>query len=266
VPNLSRPDSSGGDQIDADHQPTDLAVRPWRVLAAAAPSGPVPWSDIGGGGGRFCCRLSSVAVPWGPHDPAAVAGVPQRRPPTGCRVHQPRPLSTSPDRRVSAGCADLARNPSRCPRNRTPRQCLWCGRVLAGRLLSTADTAAALSRAGTPRPPVADQPCTPADCGSGQRPSPAHTARVSEVRAELRPPGDAVRTVGRWPRSGCPVGGGTGRCKRPVSTAASGTAAGVWTPGVRPGPCRSLRVSPTTGTGRLPGGRWRGAATAGRRG
>jgi hypothetical protein len=48
---------------------------------------------------------------------------------------------------MSVGCADLARNPSRCPRNRTPRQGprqVWaCGQVLAGRPLSPADTAAA---------------------------------------------------------------------------------------------------------------------------
>jgi hypothetical protein len=44
----------------------------------------------------------------------------------------------------------------------------------------------------------------PPGCGSGHRPSPADPARVSEVLAELRSPGDAVRTAGWWPRRGCP--------------------------------------------------------------
>jgi hypothetical protein len=160
---------------------------------------------------------------------------------------------------MSAGSADLARNPAGVR-----------GTGHRGRVRGASGSAAGCWPDGRcpprTRPPVVDNPCMPADSGSGHRPPPADTATVSDVLAELRRPGDAVRTTGWWPRSGCPVGCGTGRSKRPPSTAASGTTAGVRTAGVRPGHCRSLRVSAATGTGRLAGGCWTGPATAGRRG
>jgi hypothetical protein len=129
-------------------------------------------------------------------------------------------------------------------------------RVLAGRLLSTADTAAALSRAETPRPPVADHPGTPADCGSGHRPPPrtlpgVRGASGTATTWRCRPDGWMVAAAR------CPVGYRPGRCKRPRSTAASATTAGIRTAAVHPGPCRRLRVSAATGTGCQPGGDWR---------
>jgi hypothetical protein len=96
---------------------------------------------------RVPCRSVRVPLPQCPRAPAAVAGVRSAGHLRAASVRKPHPLSTPPDRRCPLAGADLARNPSRCPRTRTPRQCprwVWaCGRVLAGRPLSTADTAAA---------------------------------------------------------------------------------------------------------------------------
>jgi hypothetical protein len=149
------------------------------------------------------------------------------------------PVSTSRVHCPSVGTVAVRPRPSPGPQQMSAEPDTAAGsaaRPDAGRtLLSTTDTAAAPSAGtGTPRPPVADHPCTPAGCGGGHRPPPADTTRVSRLRAERRPPGDTVRTAGRWPRRGCPVDRGTGRGKRPRSTAASGTAAGVRTAGVRP--------------------------------
>src|SRR5215212_5868671 len=59
APNLSRPDPTGADQTDAEHQATDLAVRRgcWPVPHIGSRSGRT-WLP---GGGRSCCRLPSVA-------------------------------------------------------------------------------------------------------------------------------------------------------------------------------------------------------------
>jgi hypothetical protein len=116
------------------------------VLADAAPCAPVP--------GRTCKRQWTVPLTAVQRGPAVVSGrpcrrrgCPQRRTPAGCQCPQAASAVHTSGPSVSAGRADLARNPSRCPRNRTPRQCplcVWeCGQVLAGRPLSTADTAAA---------------------------------------------------------------------------------------------------------------------------
>jgi hypothetical protein len=189
------------------------------------------------GSGRFRCRLSSsrcrsVRVPM---PRSRVSTVPAA---CGLRGSAGRVRCPSGEPSVSAGCADLARNPG-CPRNRTPRQCppevRECGWVLAGRLLSAA-AVAPLSRAGTWRSPAADHPCspgrrrqyTPAACsvhgGSGTSTRAAVQTRVSAgrraaaacrtlravsvVRPEPRPPGDGVRTAGvhrghRRLRGGC---------------------------------------------------------------
>jgi hypothetical protein len=64
-------------------------------------------------------------------------------------------------------------------------------------------------------------PGTPVDCGSGTGRHLPTLPGCPRCLRELRPSGDAVRTAGRRPRSGCPVGCGTGRCMRPLSTAAS---------------------------------------------
>jgi hypothetical protein len=117
------------------------------------------------GSGRYGCRLSSRPLPQCPRAPAAVARV--STVPAACelRVSAGCVCGRRFGPPMSAGCADLARNPGR-PRGRTPPRCPLdvreCGRLLAGRPLSAADTAAApLSRAGTWRSPAADRPCTP---------------------------------------------------------------------------------------------------------
>jgi hypothetical protein len=197
IPHLSGPDPSGADQIDADHQPPDLAMRPWQCrlmprLAVAFLVG--HWVAVyGAGAGCPAGRCHCVRTTLPPSRVSAAPGTAGYRcPPAASAVHASGPS-------MSAGCADLARNPSRCPRSRTLRpcpRCGWeCGRVLAGWPQATADTAAAPEQAGTRRPPVANHPCTPAGRGSGHRPPPAGTARVSDVVAALRPPGDAVRTA-----------------------------------------------------------------------
>jgi hypothetical protein len=89
APNVSRPDRSGADQIDAEHQATDLAVRRacWPV---PQPCSPVPVGH-GCGGGRCCCRLSSVAA-------AAVSACPCRG--RGCPQCRGRAGSWCPAGRV----------------------------------------------------------------------------------------------------------------------------------------------------------------------
>jgi hypothetical protein len=176
-----------------------------------------------GGGGRLCCRLSSVALPQGLHDAAAVADVR-----SGGRLWLP--LSTGRVHGPSVRTVDVRRlrrpsaQSSRCPRNWTLRQCprsVWeYGRVLAGRRLSATNMAAALSGTGTPRPLVADHPYTPAadgaGCGSGHRPPPADTARCpsacgTAATCRCRPDGwivAAERVSGRrrnWTLQASPV-------------------------------------------------------------
>jgi hypothetical protein len=104
------------------------------------------------------CRRVRTTLP-----PSQVSAVPAD---CGLPVSTSRVRGHASGPSMSAGCADLARNPSRCPRNRTPRPCPRCvrdcGQMLAGRPLSAVDTAAApLSRAGTWRSQAADRPCTP---------------------------------------------------------------------------------------------------------
>jgi hypothetical protein len=98
---------------------------------------------------------------------------------------------------------------------------------------------------------------------------PARSCRRAATAATGPPPScrsRAPRPVSGWLRNRTP--------RTPwLSAAAPGTAVGVHkvggrtggvrTAGVRHRPCRSLRVSTATGTGRRPGVRWRGAATAG---
>ncbi len=116
------------------------------VLADAAPSGPVPGPTLGW---RWTVVLPAVqrGVAVVSARPCRRHGCPQRRAPAGCQCPPAASAVHTSGPSMSAGGADLARNPSRCPRNRTPRQCprcVWeCGRVLAGRPLATADTAAA---------------------------------------------------------------------------------------------------------------------------
>jgi hypothetical protein len=130
-----------------------------------------------------------------------------------------------------------------------------------------------LRRASTPRPPVADHPCTPAGCGSGHRP-PADTARASDVAPERRPPGDAVRTAGGGRGAGvwsaAELDAASVRCPPLLSTPVSGrdTAAGCGCPllqepvarlaaagGVPPPPGRAgeLTLQPVAKLGAHPG-------------
>jgi hypothetical protein len=225
----SRPDRRGSPAYGSGGQAM-------AVPADAAPCGRVPGRTSGvavDGAAAGCpawpCRRVRTTLP---RSRVSAASTPAgcRCPPAASAVHVSAPST-------SAGCADLARNPSRCPRNRTPRQCPLDVResdeVLAGRPRSAADTAAApLSRAGTWRSPAADRPCTPrrlrqwtptAACGVDAAPEPrrgrlsrpgcpphgmlpaADTAAVSAVVPELRhlvmPSGrlvSAVDTAAAW--------------------------------------------------------------------
>jgi hypothetical protein len=130
---------------------------------------------------------------------------------------------------MSAGCADLARN---------PRQVSTAPDTAAGSAVCLGVRPGAAGCGPDDRGPPRTRPQPCAGQGHRGRRSPtlqAHppTAAVGtgsrlptlpgcpRCLRELRPPGDAVRTAGRRPRSGCPVGCGTGRCMRPLSTAAS---------------------------------------------
>jgi hypothetical protein len=181
------------------------------VLADAAPCGPVP--------GRTCKRQWTVRLPAVqpgrcrsvrvPLPPSRVSTVPAacglRCPQAASAVHTSGPP-------VSAGCADLARNPGR-PRNRRPRQCPLdvreCRPGAAGRPPSAADTAAApeqgrdMAIAGG-RPSMHARPATAVDAN---RPH-----AVSTAAAEPRP--------GRLSRPGCPP---HGVLPQPADTAAVST-------------------------------------------
>jgi hypothetical protein len=191
----------------------------------------------------------------------------------GCRCPPAASSVRASGPSLSAGCADLARNPAGVRGTGHRGRVRGAAGSAAGYLPGAGRTAAvhrggaaALSRAGTPRPPVADRPGTPADCGSGT----GRRLRTQPgVRGALRNCGHLATPSGRLDggrgagvRSAAELDAVSVRCPplRPE------TAAWVRTAAVRPGPCRSLPVSAATGTGRLAGGCWRGAATAGRRG
>jgi hypothetical protein len=72
-PNLSRPDPSGTDQIDAEHQATDLAVRQgcWPVPHLAVPFR----SDTAAVADGAAAGCPAWPLPRCPHAPAAVVGV-----------------------------------------------------------------------------------------------------------------------------------------------------------------------------------------------
>jgi hypothetical protein len=145
TPNLSRPDPSGADQIDAEHQATDLAVWPWRCWPMLHLAVPFP-AGHASGIGRFGCRLSSRPLPQCPRAPAAVAWVSTVAAACGLRVSAGCVCGRRFGPPMSAGCADLAGTQGR-PRDWTPPRCPLdvrdCGQVLVGRPLSVADTAAA---------------------------------------------------------------------------------------------------------------------------
>jgi hypothetical protein len=155
---------------------------------------------------------------------SAVAGV-RSAGPAAAGVHKPRPLSERPDRRCPPAARDLARNPAGSAEPDTAavsavRRRVWPG---AGRTAAVHRGHGRSPAQGGDRAAAGSRPSMhPRRRRQWHRPPPADTARVAEVLAELRPPGDAVRTAGRWPRNGCPVGCGPGRYKRPRSTAASG--------------------------------------------
>jgi hypothetical protein len=184
---------------------------------------------LGCGGGRCCCRLSSVAVPSRPHDSAAVAGVGSVGHLRPAGVHQPRPLSTRPDRRCPGGRADLSRNPAGVRRTGHRGSVRCASGIAAGCWPDGRDPPRTRPRLpivgrGHGRRRRRNVHARPAGSGSGHRPphavstaaaaprrgrlsgpgcpppgvlpQPADTAAVSAVVPELRPPGDAVRTAG----------------------------------------------------------------------
>jgi hypothetical protein len=173
-------DPSEPDQIDAEHQATDLAVKPWRVLAAAAPCGPVLPGRTSGVAVDGCaagcpawrCRRVCMTLP-----PSRVSAAPA---PTGCRRPPAASTVQAPGPSLSAGCADLAWNPRQVSVEPDTAAAsavrLECGRCWPDGHCPLEAAAASLSRAGAWWSPVADHPCTPADCGSGNRPPPADTA------------------------------------------------------------------------------------------
>jgi hypothetical protein len=178
------------------------------VLADAAPCGPVP--------GRTSKRQWTVPLPAVQPAAAAVSACPCRSRAGVHRagrlrvagVRRPRPLSERPDRRCLPAAPTWPATEG-CPRHRTPRQCPLdvrnCGQmVLAGRLLSAADTAAPLSRAGDMAMAVA-----------GGRPS-MHAPPATAVDASRR-----RRCLRRQPNldaGGCPDQG----VRRTASAAACG--------------------------------------------
>jgi hypothetical protein len=122
---------------------------------------PRPWLGHGcGGGGRFCCRLSSGALPQCPHDPCRSCGCPHRRACAGYRCPQAAPGVRMSGPSVSAGRADLS----------------W---------LTSAD-----EQARSARPPT---PGWDGDCGVPRSPavasrrSPPRTSRPVGVRVAAEP-------------------------------------------------------------------------------
>jgi hypothetical protein len=100
APNVSSPDQSGADQIDAEHQATDLAVWPWRCWPMPHLAVPFP-AGHPSGSGRFRCRLSSRPLPQCPRAHAAVVGVHSAGRLRAAGVRRPRPLS---ERRTVGVC------------------------------------------------------------------------------------------------------------------------------------------------------------------
>jgi hypothetical protein len=133
-----------------------LAVWPWRCWPMPQLAVPFPAGHVGGGG-RLRCRLSSVALPWCLHDPAAVAGVR-----SAGRLRLPVSTGHVRGRRVgppmSAGGADLARNPGASAEPDTAAVSAGRPGLRPGagrRPPSAADTATApMSRAETWRSPT----------------------------------------------------------------------------------------------------------------
>ena len=144
APNLSSPDRSGADQIDAEHQATDLAVMRgcWPVPHIAVPFR----SDMAAMVDGSAAGCPAWTLPQCPHAPAEVVDV-RRAGACGLPVSgRPRPVSARPDsrsppaaspgpldqrRRASATCARCRRAgtaaagpPQSCPSrpgSRTPR-------------------------------------------------------------------------------------------------------------------------------------------------
>jgi hypothetical protein len=144
---LSRPDPSGADQVDAEHQPTDLAVS-----TSGSRSGRT-WLPVGG---RSCCRLSSVAAAAVSPCPAAVAGV-RRAGRAGSRcsagrvrcprswtavlrwLRRPGPLTSAdeqlqPARSCRRAATAAAGPPPSCPAGHRGRYLGGCGTGHRGRL------------------------------------------------------------------------------------------------------------------------------------
>jgi hypothetical protein len=231
--NVSRPDPSGADQIDAEHQATDLAVRwaCWPVQHIAVPFR----SDMAAVVDSSAAGCPGWPLPQCPHAPAAVAGV-RRAGACGLPVSgRPRPVSARPDSRYPTGRVDLAHLTSADAQPQRARRCRRVG------------TAAAGPPDFLPRP--AGQP----DIAAGVWVAADRTPRTPWLSAATSGTAVGVRRVGVRTVGWCPDGW-TGRC------------ADDWTVGVRRGHFRGLWVSTATETGRPVGGRWTGAATAGRRG
>jgi hypothetical protein len=135
--NVSRPGPSGADQIDAEHQATELASGHggcWPLPHLAVPllvGHRVAVDGCAAGGPAWRCRRVRPALP-----PSRVAAAPGA---CGCRCPPAASSVRGSGPSLSAGCPGPGAEPSRCPRNRTPQ------------------------------PPVADHPGTPADCSSGHR-------------------------------------------------------------------------------------------------
>jgi hypothetical protein len=98
---------SGADQIDGDHEPTDLAVGQsgWPVPHLAVSFR----SDTGCGGGRLGAGCPACPLPRCPDVPAAVAGVRSAGSPRASSVRQAAAGVRASGPRVPAGCVDLAR-------------------------------------------------------------------------------------------------------------------------------------------------------------
>jgi hypothetical protein len=99
---LSRSDPSGSDQIDAEHQATDLAVRPWRRWPLPHLAVPFLVGHRGGGG-----RLSAGGPAWRCGRSARGCRprrCPQRPGACGCRCPQAASTVRASGPSLSAGC------------------------------------------------------------------------------------------------------------------------------------------------------------------
>jgi hypothetical protein len=134
------------------------------------------WSDIGGDSGRCCCRLSSVALPQGLHDAAAVAGVRSagrlRLPVSTSRVHCRR-VWTVDVRRLRGPGPEPQQVSAEPDTAAVPRYGWAYGRLLSGTAaVHRGHHRSPFSRGGTPGLPVADIHAHPpaAAVGTGSRP------------------------------------------------------------------------------------------------